>query len=58
MLQVASGASTEEINELLGTSGVNLLPERDTEGKTARDLAESDEMRQCLGVYYQLTASY
>ena len=37
---------------LLATSGVDLLAEKDTEGKTAQDLAaESDEMKEAICKY-------
>jgi len=41
--------SVEEVKTLLGTSGVDLLPERDSQNKNARDLAESEEMKAALG---------
>ena len=39
----------EDVGALLATSGLELLPEKNVDGKTPRDLAESDELRQCLG---------
>lgn len=41
----------DEVTELLKTSGVDQLPERDDAGKNARDLAETDEMRAAIGIY-------
>jgi len=47
---VAAG-SIDEVKALLVTSGVDLLAEKDTEGKSAQDLAESDEMREAIAEY-------
>ena len=42
----------DEVKALLATSGVDLLAEKDTEGKTAQDLAaESDEMKEAICKY-------
>ncbi|XP_067929856.1 uncharacterized protein [Watersipora subatra] len=48
---VASGGSVEDVQALLSESGVDMLAERDMDGNTARDLAESDELRQCIDNY-------
>ena len=44
---------------LLATSGVDLLAEKDTEGKTAHDLAaESDDMKEAICKYILSTTLY
>ena len=46
----------DEVKALLATSGVDLLAEKDTEGKTAQDLAaESDEMKEAICKYIKLS---
>jgi len=51
-MQVTSDGSAENISALLSSSGPDLLTERDSDGRTARDLALSDEVRQCLGEHF------
>lgn len=42
--------TVEEVTALLATpEAVDLLSERDAQGRNARDMAASDDVRNCLG---------